>query len=157
MQLNLSSGIERFTRTASLSGYCQSASGLEAPEKCQSYGTSNTAGLSAKRVHAFVTGIHLNSGDNTVRVDVSADLLVLFPSGVPGGTRLADRHGKTTRASFVGWRLLLITQNERNALIFFELSILQKHNSPLFAQHCFNDFIYCVINDIGPGNVVRRQ
>jgi len=34
-------------------------------------------------VHAFVTGIQVNGGDNTVRVDVSADLSILFPSVVP--------------------------------------------------------------------------
>ena len=49
----------------------------------QSYVTSNTTGLSAKGVHAFVTGIHVSGGDNTVRVDVSADLTILFPSVVP--------------------------------------------------------------------------
>lgn len=49
----------------------------------QYYVTYNTVGLSAKGVHAFVTGIQVNSGDDTVRVDVSADLSVLFPSVVP--------------------------------------------------------------------------
>ncbi len=49
----------------------------------QSYVTSNTTGLSAKGVHAFVTDIQVNGGDNTVRVDVSADLSILFPSVVP--------------------------------------------------------------------------
>jgi len=43
----------------------------------------NTVGLSAKGVHAFVTGIQLNGSDNTVSVDVSADLTILFPSVVP--------------------------------------------------------------------------
>ena len=49
----------------------------------QSYVTSNTTGLSAKGVHAFVTGIQVSSGDNTVWVNVSADLTILFPSVVP--------------------------------------------------------------------------
>jgi Flp pilus assembly protein TadG len=49
----------------------------------QSYVTSNTAGLSAKGVHAYVTGIQVSGGDNTVRVNVSADLSLLFPSVVP--------------------------------------------------------------------------
>ena len=49
----------------------------------QSYVTSNTTRLSAKGVHAFVTGIHVSGGDNTVRVDVSANLTILFPSVVP--------------------------------------------------------------------------
>ena len=49
----------------------------------QSYVSSNTIGLSAKGVHAFVTGIQVSGGDNTVRVDVSADLSILFPSIVP--------------------------------------------------------------------------
>jgi Flp pilus assembly protein TadG len=49
----------------------------------QSYVISNTADLSAKGVHAFVTGIQVGGGDNTVRVNVSADLTILFPSVVP--------------------------------------------------------------------------
>ena len=39
--------------------------------------------LSAKGVHAFVTGIQVNGGQNTVRVNVSANLSILFPSVVP--------------------------------------------------------------------------
>jgi len=49
----------------------------------QSYVNLNTVGLSAKGVHAFVTGIQLSGSDNTFSVDVSADLSVLFPSVVP--------------------------------------------------------------------------
>jgi Flp pilus assembly protein TadG len=49
----------------------------------QSYVNWNTVGLSAKGVHAFVTGIQLSGSDNTVSVDVSADLTILFPSVVP--------------------------------------------------------------------------
>ena len=49
----------------------------------QSYVDLNTIGLSAKGVHAFVTGIQLSGSDNTVSVDVSADLTILFPSVVP--------------------------------------------------------------------------
>ena len=49
----------------------------------QSYVNLNTVGLSAKGVHAFVTGIQLSGSDNTVSVDVSADLTILFPSVVP--------------------------------------------------------------------------
>ncbi|MEI7845882.1 MAG: pilus assembly protein TadG-related protein [Chloroflexota bacterium] len=49
----------------------------------QSYVTLNTAGLSAKGVHAFVTGIQISGNDNTVSVNVSADLSILFPSVVP--------------------------------------------------------------------------
>ena len=49
----------------------------------QSFVTSNTTGLSAKGVHAFVANIQVNGGDNTVRVSVSADLSILFPSVVP--------------------------------------------------------------------------
>lgn len=49
----------------------------------QAYVTSNTASLSAKGVHAFVTGIQVSGGDNTVRVSVSADLSILFPTVVP--------------------------------------------------------------------------
>ena len=49
----------------------------------QAYVTSNTAGLSAKGVHAFVTEIQVSGGDNTVLVNVSANLSILFPSVVP--------------------------------------------------------------------------
>ena len=49
----------------------------------QTYVSQNTAGLSAKGVHAFVTGIQVSGGDNTVRVSVSANLSILFPSVVP--------------------------------------------------------------------------
>jgi uncharacterized membrane protein len=49
----------------------------------QSYVTSNTKGLSAKGAHAFFKNIQVNRGDNTVRVDVSTDLSILFPSVVP--------------------------------------------------------------------------
>lgn len=49
----------------------------------QSYVDLNTIGLSAKGVHAFVTGIQVSGGDNTVQVKVSADLSILFPSVVP--------------------------------------------------------------------------
>lgn len=49
----------------------------------QSYVSQNTAGLSAKGVHAYVTGIEVSGGENLVRVSVSADLSVLFPSVVP--------------------------------------------------------------------------
>jgi hypothetical protein len=49
----------------------------------QSYVSQNTVGLSAKGVHAYVTGIEVSGGENMVRVSVSADLSVLFPSIVP--------------------------------------------------------------------------
>jgi uncharacterized membrane protein len=49
----------------------------------QSFVSHNTVGLSARGVHAFVTGIQMSSEDNIVRVDVSADLSILFPSVVP--------------------------------------------------------------------------
>ncbi len=49
----------------------------------QSYVNLNTVGLSAKGVHAFVTGIQLSGSDNTASVDVAADLTILFPSVVP--------------------------------------------------------------------------
>jgi len=49
----------------------------------QSYVSANTAGLSAKGVHAFVTDIQMDDGADTVLVRVSADLSVLFPSVVP--------------------------------------------------------------------------
>ena len=52
----------------------------------QSYVTENTAALSAKGIHAYVTGIEVHGGDNTVRVNVSANLSVLFPSVVPSVT-----------------------------------------------------------------------
>lgn len=49
----------------------------------QSYVNQNTAGLSAKGVHAYVTGIQVNGSENMVRVTVSANLSILFPSVVP--------------------------------------------------------------------------
>ncbi len=49
----------------------------------QVYVSQNTAGLSAKGVHAYVTGIEVSGGENMVRVSVSADLSILFPSVVP--------------------------------------------------------------------------
>jgi len=49
----------------------------------QSYVNLNTVGLSAKGVDSYVTNIQVNGGDNTVRVDVSADLSILFTSVVP--------------------------------------------------------------------------
>jgi Flp pilus assembly protein TadG len=52
----------------------------------QSYVAQNSAGLAAKGVHAFVTGIQVSGGDNMVRVNVSANLSILFPSVVPNVT-----------------------------------------------------------------------
>ena len=52
----------------------------------QSYVSQNTAGLAAKGVYARVTGIQVSGGDNTVRVNVSANLSILFPSVVPNIT-----------------------------------------------------------------------
>jgi Flp pilus assembly protein TadG len=49
----------------------------------QSYISQNAAGLSAKGVHAYVTEIEVSGGENMVRVSVSADLSILFPSIVP--------------------------------------------------------------------------
>lgn len=52
----------------------------------QSYVSQNTAGLSSKGVHAYVTGIQVSGSDNMVAVNVSANLSVLFPSIVPSIT-----------------------------------------------------------------------
>lgn len=49
----------------------------------QAYVSANTSGLSARGVHAYVTGIQVSPGENTVRVEVSANLSILFPSVVP--------------------------------------------------------------------------
>lgn len=49
----------------------------------QSYVAQNTAGLAAKGVHAYVTGIQVSGGENLVKVNVSANLSILFPSVVP--------------------------------------------------------------------------
>ena len=49
----------------------------------QLYVSQNTSGLSTRGVHAFVTGIQVNGSDNLVRVSVSANLSILFPSVVP--------------------------------------------------------------------------
>lgn len=52
----------------------------------QLYVSQNTAGLSAKGVNTYVTGIQVNGSDNMVRVSVSANLSILFPSIVPNIT-----------------------------------------------------------------------
>ena len=52
----------------------------------QSYVAQNTVGLAAKGVHAYVTGIQVSGGENMVRVNVSANLSILFPSVVPNVT-----------------------------------------------------------------------
>lgn len=57
--------------------------GSRAWSNAQGYVSSNTAGLSEKGVHAFVSGIQIGSAENLVRVNVSADLSILFPSVVP--------------------------------------------------------------------------
>ncbi|MBI9049998.1 MAG: hypothetical protein JEZ00_11295 [Anaerolineaceae bacterium] len=49
----------------------------------QTYVNANTAALSAKGVRAFVSDIQIDSGADTVLVNVSADLSILFPSVVP--------------------------------------------------------------------------
>jgi len=49
----------------------------------QSYVSQNTAGLSTRGVHAYVTGIEVSGGENMVQVKVSANLSILFPSVVP--------------------------------------------------------------------------
>ena len=54
--------------------------------ECQSYVAKNSDGLAAKGVHAYVTGIQVSGGENMVRVDVSANLSILFPSVVPNVT-----------------------------------------------------------------------
>ena len=55
-------------------------------ENAQSYVTQNTTGLAAKGVHTYVTGIQVSGSDNMVRVNVSANLSILFPSVVPNVT-----------------------------------------------------------------------
>jgi Flp pilus assembly protein TadG len=68
----------------------QSSGSLVATSKtwanAQSYVSQNSASLAAKGVHAYVTGIQVSGGDNTVRVNVSANLSILFPSVVPNVT-----------------------------------------------------------------------
>jgi Flp pilus assembly protein TadG len=49
----------------------------------QTYVNMNTANLSAKGVHAFVSDIQMDSAADTVLVNVSSDLSILFPSVVP--------------------------------------------------------------------------
>jgi Flp pilus assembly protein TadG len=49
----------------------------------QTYVNANTLNLSTKGVHAFVSDIQMDSGADTVLVNVSADLSILFPSVVP--------------------------------------------------------------------------
>jgi hypothetical protein len=52
----------------------------------QSYVSLNSAGLSAKGVHAYVIGIEVSSDENMVGVNVSANLSILFPSIIPNVT-----------------------------------------------------------------------
>jgi Flp pilus assembly protein TadG len=52
----------------------------------QSYVSQNTASLAAKGVYAYVTGIQVSGGENMVKVNVSANLSILFPSVVPNIT-----------------------------------------------------------------------
>jgi Flp pilus assembly protein TadG len=52
----------------------------------QLYVTQNTAGLASKGVHPYVTGIQSSGEENMVRVDVSANISILFPSVVPNVT-----------------------------------------------------------------------
>ncbi|TLN28246.1 hypothetical protein FDZ74_00805 [bacterium] len=52
----------------------------------QDYVSQNTAGLSAKGVHAYVTGIEVSGGENMISVSVSANLSILFPSIIPDVT-----------------------------------------------------------------------
>jgi hypothetical protein len=49
----------------------------------QTYASRNNSVLSARGIHAYVTGISVDSSVDTVRVTVSADLSLLFPSVVP--------------------------------------------------------------------------
>lgn len=49
----------------------------------QTYASRNNSVLSAHGIHAYVTGILVDAGADTVRVVVSADLSLLFPSIVP--------------------------------------------------------------------------
>ena len=68
-------------------GTFQESGALVASEKtwanAQFYVVQNTAGLAAKGVYAYVTGIQVSGTENTVRVNVSADLSILFPSVMP--------------------------------------------------------------------------
>ncbi len=49
----------------------------------QTYASRNNSVLSGRGIHAYVTGISVDAGADTVRVVVSADLSLLFPSIVP--------------------------------------------------------------------------
>ena len=56
---------------------------LKTRANAQSFVAANSAGLSAKGVHTFVSGIQDSGGDNSLRVNVPCDLTILFPSVVP--------------------------------------------------------------------------
>ena len=49
----------------------------------QTYASRNNSVLYGRGIHAYVTGISVDAGADTVRVVVSADLSLLFPSIVP--------------------------------------------------------------------------
>ena len=57
----------------------------------QPFVTSNTTGLSAKGVYAFLKYIQVNGGCYSVRAEVSADLTILFPSVIPKSTDDSNR------------------------------------------------------------------
>lgn len=52
-------------------------------ENAQNYASRNNSVLSERGVNAYVTGITVDAGQDTVEVTVSADLSLLFPSIVP--------------------------------------------------------------------------
>ncbi len=51
--------------------------------QAQSMVNANTSMLSAQGINAWVTGINVNDGANTVQVSVSCNLARLFPAVVP--------------------------------------------------------------------------
>ncbi|MFZ6029566.1 MAG: pilus assembly protein TadG-related protein [Chloroflexota bacterium] len=80
----------------------RTSSGLEhtaeAWAQAQSFASLNNGYLAAKGIHAFVTGISVDTGEDTVTVEVSANLSPLFPSVVPAIT--VHEMGKAKLRSF---------------------------------------------------------
>jgi Flp pilus assembly protein TadG len=58
----------------------------EAWGMAQSFASMNNSYLASKGINAFVTGISINLAEDTVTVEVSANLSPLFPAVVPNVT-----------------------------------------------------------------------
>ncbi len=51
----------------------------------------------------------------------------------------------------------LVTQYQRDSLMRFKLTIIQKRDLPLLVQHHFDYLIYRIVYNIWPGGIIRRR